>query len=263
MSNELEDFVGNEEAPQEETVETTAESQEVESQEETSTPDAPEKGVTDEPPSSTEEHQETMIPLAAKQAEKERRKQAESEAQRLREELARFQGMQQAQQKQTPKDAPDPYTDPEGYYKHQAEQLTQRQQAQKTAELKTRLTAAEEVARTEITDYDKYADIFAEQVAPNNPNMVNAMLYAPDPAKYAYIMGKKYADNQQVEQQINQAGGLEAYRAQIEAQIREQIAAEKPEAKIPPDLTSVSSTGEPAGDAIGEGTESLNRLLGR
>lgn len=264
MSNELEAFVEND---VEETVETTADSQdtpEVEVQAESVDEQDTSQGETGEPPSP---QQETMIPLAAKQAEKERRKQAERERDDLRLELARREGFQQAQVKTAPKEVPDPYTDPENYAKYQNEQLYSRIQQESDAQLRARLLSAEEVARVELDDYDKYAEHFAKQVAPNNPQVIEMMKASPDPAKFAYYKGKQHLQETEISNQIQQAGGLEAYTKMIAEKARIEALSETkadPASRIPPDMSSVRNAGgEPANGDIADGTDGLNQLLNR
>lgn len=264
MSEELEAFVEND---VEETVETTAESQdapevEAESVDEQETSQVEKEG---EP---TSPQQETMIPLAAKQAEKERRKQAEQERDNLKLELARIQGFQQAQVKPAqPTEIPDPYTDPENYAKYQNEQLYSRIRQESDEQLRARLLSAEDVARVELTDYDKYAEHFAKVVAPNNPQAVEMMKASPDPAKFAYYKGKQHMQETEISNQIQQAGGLEAYSKMIAEKARQEALAEAkadPANNIPPDLSGVRSAGgEPVNGDIADGTEGLNQLLNR
>lgn len=267
MNDELDNFVGNDEVDDSATVEMTADSQ-AEEVTESAPMDTSEKGDTGEPPSPAEEkHQETMIPLAAKQAEKERRKIAEERARNAELELARLQGMQQAQQKPEATEVPDPYTDPEGYTKHVLSQKDAEIAHQNSLQLRARLESAEEVARVELTDYDKYAEYFATTVAPNNPQLVNMMKASPDPAKFAYYKGKQAMQEMEAQTQITQAGGLEAWRQQIAEEARAAVMAEletKKSPNIPPDLTSVRNTGsDPSAVEIAEGTDGLNQLLGR
>ncbi|MEN8171418.1 MAG: hypothetical protein ABFS03_00910 [Chloroflexota bacterium] len=259
MSNEeLDGFV---ETEQSETVETTADSQVAEDvKTETATETDTQKVEKDDVP--TTSTTETMIPLAAKQAEKERRKQAEDRAQRAEVELARLQGMNQANAK--PEEVPDPYTQPEEYTQHVINQQNTKIASDQNTALKARLSAAEDVARVELDDYDKYADHFAKVVAPNNPQMIDMMKASPDPAKYAYYKGKQAFQDAEVRSQIEQAGGLSGYEAQLRTKIEAELAEKKPETTIPPDLSAVRNTGgEPTGDSIADGTDGLNQLLGR
>ena len=264
MSEELENFVSEEDTTVEMTAETqTTDETPVENTESVEQTESS-QGDTGEPPAPAEKTQETMIPLAAKQAEKERRKQAEQEAQNLRVELARLQGQSQAQNKPAPVEVPDPYVDPEGYTKFIVNQDRMRQRQESDAQLRARLASAEEVARVEFNDYDKYAEHFATSVAKNNPQVIEMMKASPDPAKFAYYKGKQHMQETEIQSQIQAAGGLEAYTKQIAEQARAEALAEKPATVIPPDLTSVRNTGsDPMNGEIASGTDGLNQLLGR
>ena len=262
MNEELDNFVGNDEVDNDVTVETTADTQDeaenitAEVQQETTS----KKGEEDDaPPASTEEHQETMIPLAAKQAEKERRKQVEEQLRQVQLELARYQGAQQAQQTTTqPKiDPPDPYTQPEEYTNHV---LNSREQAR----AKVMIESSEELARMEYTDYDENANFFIDKVAPNNPALVQKMLNSADPARFAYLTGKAQKKSYDEQSRLQQAGGLENYEKQLREKIIAELAAKKPAVDIPPDLTSVRNTGsDPKAEEIAEGTDGLLQMLGR
>lgn len=263
MSNELDAFVGNEETVEDETVEMTAESQEAETTpdetQEASQPDTvDEKGETGEPPSPAEEHKETMIPLAAKQAEKERRQRAEARARELELQIARMEGQQTKQ----PEQVPDPYTQPEEYTQYQIRQSQAQMTASQQRAMQARIIAAEEIARSELPDYDKYSAYFAENVATEQPQLIEMMKAAPDPARFAYYKGKAAMEHAELTTKVESAGGLDAYvQSQVAAALEAQQ--QKPKANIPPDLTSARSVGGDPSDTISEGTDGLNQLLGR
>lgn len=269
MSNELEEFVGKDESETDTTVEMTAESQAAEEvtneQEvinEAAQPDTQDKGEEGEPPSPTDKPQETMVPLAAKQAEKEKRQQLQQELERTRLELARIQGMQQASQKTEPEQVPDPYTQPEAYTEYVYNQKQKQMSAQQENILRARINAAEEIARTELPEYDKYADYFATEVVKNDPRMRDMMLAAPDPARFAYYKGKAGYEATELQTKVEAAGGLEAYVQQRINEATTQVG--KPEPVIPPDLSGVRSVGNDSmADDIPDGTDGLNQLLGR
>ena len=178
MNEELEAF-----AEQDiDTVETTEDSQadEVETTEEveeSAQPDNPTGEEVDTPPVSEQEPQ--LVPLAKAQAEKERRKKAEKELEDTRLEMARLQGQQQV--KKEPDDPkPDPYTDPEEFAQWNARQQQRQAAINNQQVMKARINAAEEIARSELTDYDKYADYFAEH-AKMNPDLIQQMMVSPAP----------------------------------------------------------------------------------
>lgn len=265
MSEELETFVNDEQ----QTVETTADSQAprpaVEAQAETveeGQPDTSSQGEKQgEPPSSDEP---TMVPLAKAQAEKERRKEAEERARLYEIELARYQAMQQAQQPQQPQRAPDPYTDPEGYTKYVFQQRDAQAQAMSQQQLRARIASAEKIAKAELSDYDEYADYFADVVARQHPEMAQEMIYSPDPARFAYHMGKQAKAKADMENVISEAGSLESLKAKLKEELMAEMQTQKPGVSIPPDMSSVRSTGSDASaEAIAEGTEGLAQILNR
>lgn len=119
----------------------------------------------------------TMVPLAAKQAEKARREAAE---QRVRE----------LEAQQAEKEAPDPLDDPEGFRKHQTEEI-QRLNWQTKAEM------SEAIAKQAHEDYDEVFVVYAEQ-AKDNPALVQQVMQAAHPAEEAYKIGKQMKAMQEI-----------------------------------------------------------------
>jgi len=205
-----------------------------------------------------------MVPLAKAQAEKERRKAAEDRLRQSEIELAKYQGMQQAQQPKQPQQAPDPYTQPEEYYQYQQKQHDAQVRAMSEQQLRMRIASAEKIAKAELSDYDEYADYFADVVARQNPEIAQEMIYSPDPAKFAYHMGKQAKAKADMESVINEAGSLDSLKAKLKEELMAEMQPQKPETQIPPDMSSVRSTGSDASaDVIAEGTEGLEQILNR
>lgn len=125
--------------------------------------------------------------------EDERRKRQEYE-QRL-DQLQRYIQEQQRppQPKQPEPPAPDYYADPEGWQRYQMAQtqaLIQREREQFQQELiRTRVDQSEELVRMQKPDFDEYKSIFVEAVQ-RSPQLLQEMVRAPNPAMYAYEIGR-------------------------------------------------------------------------
>lgn len=128
--------------------------------------------------------------------EDERRKRQEYE-QKLNELQQYINGQQkppapQPQQPQAPP-APDYYADPEGYLRHYHEQVQAHQQRmaeQFQAQLfQTRAETSAELMRSRHADYDEVEKVFVA-AAQNAPQLVAEMARNPNPAKFAYDIGR-------------------------------------------------------------------------
>lgn len=170
----------------------------------------------------------THVPLAALKAEREKRQQMERELARISQQIA---------QQQAP-EAPAFYEAPEQHIQHT---LTRAEQA-----ITARMYAAfEEDAREAYADYDEVLAELAE-AANENPALRHQVFNSPNPAKAAYKLGKQL-------RALKNAPDPTALRAQIEAEVRAQVAKEQAEkdaaraaqvAAIPPDLSAARSTRE-------------------
>ena len=185
-------------------------------------------------------HSEERVPLAALMAERDKRKERDQRIAQYERELAELR--QRTQQPET-----SFFEAPEQHIQHHLRMVEQ--------QANQRLIAALEAqAREQFPDYDEvFADLEAE--AANNPVLVNQVLSAPNPALAAYKLGKQLRE-------VRQMKDPEAYRKQVEAEVRSSIEAEyraKEAARvrtaeaIPPDLTaSRSAKGEfaPAAETV-------------
>lgn len=161
----------------------------------------------------------STVPYAAMKAEREKRQRLERELEELRN-----------QQPQQP--VPTYYEDPEGYVQRIQNESTQRLYA-----------ALEASAREQYPDYDEAFGVVMQH-AQGNPALVQEVMSSPNPAVAAYKMGKKLAEFEKMKDP-------DAYRAQIEAEVRAKVEAEvaaktqqrqKVAAEIPPDLSQARNT---------------------
>jgi len=169
----------------------------------------------------TPEVQEERVPKAAMIAERKKR-------QELERKLAELQRPPEAQ--------PNFYEAPEQY----VQSLVERERGQMQQQL---MSALEAQAREQYADYDEaFAEL--EEQAADNPMLVQKVMQAPNPALAAYKLGKQL-------QELKKLQDPDAYRKQIEAEVRAKIEAEyaaKEKARtdaanaIPPDLTAARAS---------------------
>lgn len=111
-----------------------------------------------------------------------------------------------------PKEEPKPFwDDPEGAMKHLEKRI-------EGVALNTRLNTAETIARSKYQDFDEKVAVFAE-IVQQNPGVQSQWLNSPDPAEFAYKMGKNHQD-------IQQLGSLDAVKAKMETDLRAKVRAE-------------------------------------
>ena len=176
---------------------------------------------------------------------------AMSEERRKRQEIERkFQELLQAQPTQEPKAFWD---DPEAAlqtFKHEVDKVV----------TTTRMDTAEQIARSKYNDFDDKINVFAE-VLQSTPGLREHWMQAPDPAEFAYRIGKNYME-------LQQAGNIDSLRAKIESEVRAKVEAEmraKDEARkaelaaIPPSLSNAQSA--PGNKAVWGGPPSLDNIL--
>lgn len=167
----------------------------------------------------------STVPYAAMKAERDKRQRLERELEEVR--------------RQQPQQQPASYyEDPEGYVQRIQNETNQRLYA-----------ALEASAREQYPDYDEAFGIVMQH-AQGNPALVQEVMSSPNPAVAAYKMGKKLAEFEKMKDP-------DAYRAQIEAEVRAKVEAEvlaksnkrqQVAAEIPPDLSQARNTrGEFAG----------------
>lgn len=178
----------------------------------------PEKKV-EAPPASKDPE---MVPFAGLKAERQKRQEWERKARDLETQL-------QAKQQQP---APAFFEAPEQYVQH----LVQQTEVQANQRLMAALDAQ---ARDAYSDYDEVVAYLTEQAA-GNPALAQQVFNAPNPAVAAYKLGKQL-------QEMERMKDPDAYRAQLEAELRAKWEAEqkskveakaKAAAEIPPDLAT-------------------------
>lgn len=122
-----------------------------------------------------------------------------------------------------PQEEPDMFADPDAFKAHLAKQirddlLNELQPQFQQQRVLSRAEMSEMQARTKYEDYDAKIEVFKEAIR-DNPFLLTQIQQAPDPATFAYNAANKYLEAQQY-------GGTSPSRAQIEAEIRDQIKAE-------------------------------------
>lgn len=168
--------------------------------------------------------------LRAAEAERQKRQQLESELKALKEERA--------------KEPKKPFwDDPEGAVAEINKRIEQSEQNLRQEAMRSHLRTTEALARSRYSDFDEKIALLEEMVQ-SIPGLQQQWLAAVDPADFAYKTAKNKKD-------LDDAGGLDAYRAKMETEIRakiekelkereEQLRAER--AKLPPSLTDTRST---------------------
>lgn len=149
------------------------------------------------PTDATQERTEPAhVPREALQDERRKRQEVEK---RLREIEAR---MQQAQQ---PQEQPNWYADPEAAAR-QMHQMIER------SNFETKVALSEAILMERHEDYAQMRDLFAD-VAQQDPHLAAQLIRSPNPAKFAYDMGKKLALQREI------GDNPDSYRQKIEAEI--------------------------------------------
>ena len=182
-------------------------------------PEPEAKGETVAPPATPEDH--GRIPIAALLDEREKRKEKEREVEALNRRIADYEA------KATPK--PDFFADPEAA-------LAAAQRAAQAAAINTKLETSRFLAEEKFGAEKVQA---AYEYFDRNPHLSGQLLTSPSPFHAAV---KEY-ERHQAMTEIGEDPG--AYRARVEAEVRERILAEynvqpKPTAP-PPSLSSASS----------------------
>ena len=145
----------------------------------------------------------------------------------------------QAQKQQPQPEAPDPYVDPEGYWRHREHQLTARFEQQ---QFQTRLATSEAIMKQAAPDYDQVMQLFVS-AAQNNPALAEAVRHAPMPAQYAYETGKRMMALQTI------GSDPKAYEERIRKEERERTIAElnkggsRPQPSFPGTLADAPASG--------------------
>ena len=196
------------------------------------------------------EPQEPQLDHAALLGERRRRQEAE---QRIAEYEARLAELQ----KPAPQPAPDQWEDPEGHTRWLIEQARKEAaEAATQAAFETfqtqRIAMSAEEAKAKLPDYAEKMQVF-EQMMQGNPQLLQELYRAPNPAEYAYNTAKT-----QIE--INQYGGLDGL---IAARVQDALKAQAPAAQPsqPPIPDSLASEQSARGSAVAYQPMSLEDLL--
>jgi hypothetical protein len=134
----------------------------------------------------------------------------------------------------TPAEQPKGFwEDPEGHFKSFEQRIADQA-------MQTRLSTAEMIARSRYQDFDQKIGVF-QQVLQSTPGLLQQWQAAPDPAEFAYRVGKTRLE-------LHEAGGMEGWKAKTEKELRLKIEAEAKEkadkdaaerAKLPQSLSEV------------------------
>jgi hypothetical protein len=164
---------------------------------------------------------------------------------------------------ETPKEAPKPFfEDPDGALKQRDDQIAQTRMEFQQMMFQTRLQSAEEIARIKYQDYDQAVEIFKE-VAGQAPGLIQQCMASPNPAEFAYKLGKHHKEMRDV-------GSVDAYKQKIEKELRIKLEAEmkeKMEAELKarkdlvPSLSDARST--QSNKAVWGGPPPLEDILGK
>ena len=116
-----------------------------------------------------------------------------------------------ALQQQNPQEKKTFWDDPEAALQQFQQQITQ-------VTMKTKLDTSESIARGRYKDFEENVQEFAA-LAEQIPGVREQMMAAPDPAEFAYQVGKRQRD-------LKQIGDIEEYRAKVERETRARLEAE-------------------------------------
>ena len=152
-----------------------------------------------------------------------------------------------------------------GFWDDPEAALAKHMQESKAEATNARLGMAEFIARQKHTDFDEKIEVFG-QILQQTPGLHQQWLAAPDPAEFAYNIGKNHLE-------LQAAGSMEEMRAKIErettARVRAEIEAElkakadalaKDRAALPPSLSDARSTG--VNKPVWGGIPSMDEILG-
>lgn len=158
---------------------------------------------------SAETHEQTMVPLAAKQAEKERRQQAEERVRQLEQTL---------QQKQ-PQNKPDIFDNPDAVLGQM--------------EMKIKAQMSEEFVKSQHSDYDDVMDHY-EKMVQKNPSLYYEAMQTGLPAQHAYSVAKQDLERQEI-------GDVASFKERLRQELLAEIQGKKP--NVPPNMTTVRNAG--------------------
>ena len=246
----LDDLLSDKELP-----DTTEETEETEQTEDTG-----EEASTEEVKADTEQAaEEKAEPTPGKEAEQKTEdeegpeswtKAAVLDERRKRQALeAELQQLKQGQQPAGETEKPDWYGDPE-----KAAQAMQQQLSQQA--FNTKLELSQDMMRGQHEDYDELETEFAD-LAKQDPRLVQEMLQAPNPARFAYDTAKKAREYTAMKDVDSYKAKL---RQEVEAELRKELEAEQQQKAekqqrkrdaIDPSLASSTSNGLKSDDYAG------------
>lgn len=160
-----------------------------------------------------------------------------------------------ALQQQAPQEKKTFWDDPEAALQHFEAQTTK-------AVLQTRLDTSEAIARTRYKDFDENVAEFG-QLMQSVPGVKEQWLAAPDPAEFAYQIGKR-------QKEFKSIGNIEEYRQRVAAEERAKLetefkAREESRSKLAADLPGSLSDARGNGSTVRPvftGPTPLDQILG-
>lgn len=185
-----------------------------------------EKEPQPEPPS----EQQTHVPLKALEDERRKRQEMEQELAAIRQQMQQFQ-----QQRQPEVEPPSIWEDDRAALAHER-QITLQQ-----ADQLSRINASEMAARSQYPDFQEHFDLF-NQIAVQNPAVVQQAMSDPHPWGRAYQIAKSYRTMQEMG-----ATNLDELRARITEEVRAEIAAQAPSVPNFPKSTVQDGNAGPRG----------------
>ena len=231
-----------------EEAEPTVDTEEVEAQAETETTDAPTASE-----ESVEDLKNQVKAFQTKADDEKGKRQA------LQQKIEQWQQQQQTQE------APDPYAEPDKAIDHAVSKVEQRFQ-NKLLDM-SELNAKNRHEKD--GDFDVMTDLFFNKMAVENPALNAEALAQVDPYEYIYRTAKNHTDMAQ----LNEAGGVEGYRENLEKELRAKWDAEQTEKtkeaveqKITESIPGSLSTQRAAGSnqtRVFEGDKPLNKIVGK
>ena len=137
------------------------------------------------------------------------------------------------------------WDDPEGAFAKQQADIAKQLAEFRSETTTARLNTAEYISRREHKDFDEKIAVFANLVK-ETPGLYQQWMAAPDPAEFAYGIGKNHME-------LQEAGTIEGLRDKIKKETRIELEAElkekaealaKERAALPPSLSEARSVGQ-------------------
>jgi len=203
---------------------------------------------------------EKTVPLKALESERGKRQGYENLVAQQQQQIDILMRQIAAQQQQQPREQPAPVDlllNPDEWQNRlfgALESVVQQQTFNRT------LALSEEVARDKYADYDELIDGVFKPAAAKNPELIQALYKAPDPAKYAYKQAKRMKlESEEGELDVDKL--KEKLRAELLAEMEGKKEALQKQVKIPESLGSVG--GSSSRLHTGGNDPSIKELFGR